>query len=159
MGQMLVQPLVVEAGAFLVVGIKTRTTHRIEAIAHTARIPALWRKFAAESVSAKLRDRVADPTVIGVYSEYKDADRGPYSLLIGHKVRTLDDPPPGMSGVAVPAGRYLLVTATGSIAEPPFAAWQEINRLFALSHEFERGYTIDYEVHHSDSAEIYVALR
>ena len=49
----LMHPVVVATDAFLVVGIKARTTHRIEAVSQTAKIPALWRRFSVEDISSK----------------------------------------------------------------------------------------------------------
>jgi len=155
---MLMQPVVVTTDAFPVVGVRTRTTHRIEAVTQTARIPVLWRRFFVDDVSAKIPERLPVSDVIAVYTDYENDDHGPYSLLIGHKVGTLDRTPKGMAGVLVPAGRYLCFTANGPLPETSVAAWQEIRQFFALSHEYERAYTVDYEVHRPDTIEIYVAV-
>jgi predicted transcriptional regulator YdeE len=156
---MLMQHVVVTTDAFLVVGVRTRTTQRIEAVPQTARIPALWRRFFVDDVSAIIPARLANADVIAIYSNYENEDRGPYSLLIGRKVETLDQIPKGMNGMLAPAGRYLCFTANGPLPETPIAAWQEIRQFFALSHEYERAYTVDYEVHHADAIEIYVAVK
>ncbi len=97
--------------------------------------------------------------MIAVYADYQSGDRGPYSLLIGHKVRTLDQTPKGMAEVLVPAGRYLCFTVTGPSPAAPTLAWQEIRQFFELSHEYERAYTADFEVHGSDDIEICVAVK
>jgi predicted transcriptional regulator YdeE len=152
------QPVVVAADAFPVVGVKTRTTHRIEAVGQTARIPALWRRFFVDDVSAKIPERLSAADIVAVYTGYENDDRGPYSLLIGRKVGTLDQIPKGMAGVLVPAGRYLCFTAKGPSPETPIAAWQDIRQFFSLSHEYERAYTVDFEVHRPDAIEIYVAV-
>ena len=160
---LLMRPVAVATDAFLVVGIRVRTTHRIEAIEQTAKIPALWRRFCADDVSAKIPDRLSDPAVIAVYADYENDDRGPYSLLIGHKVRTLDQVPQGMAGVRIPAARYLCFTAGGPAPAAPAAAspaaWQEVRQFFECSHEYERGYTADYEVHRSDEVDICIAVK
>lgn len=153
------QPVAVATGAFLVVGIRARTTHRIEAIGQTAKIPALWRRFFAEDIAAQILERLPDPAAIAVYANYENGDRGPYSLLIGHKVQTLDRTPKGLSGVPVPAGRYLRFTVEGSLPETPAAGWQEIRKYFELTHEYERAFTADFEVHSSQAVEIYVAVK
>jgi predicted transcriptional regulator YdeE len=153
------QPVAVATDAFLVVGIRARTTHRIEAVEQTAKIPALWQRFLVDGVSNKIPERLPEPAAIAVYSEYENDDRGPYSLLIGHKVRTLDQTPKGMAGVLVPAGRYLCFTVIGPLPDAPRASWQEICRFFDLSHEYERAYTIDFEIYRPDEIEIYVAVK
>jgi predicted transcriptional regulator YdeE len=153
------QPVAVATDAFLVVGIRARTTHRIEAVDQTAKIPALWQRFFVDGVSNKIPERLPEPAAIAVYSEYENDDRGPYSLLIGHKVRTLDQTPKGMAGVLVPAGRYLCFTVIGPLPDAPRASWQEIRRFFDLSHEYERAYTVDFEIYRPDEIEIYVAVK
>jgi predicted transcriptional regulator YdeE len=154
-------PVVVATDAFLVVGIKARTTHRIEAVSQTAKIPALWRRVSVEDISSQIPARLSDPAVIVVYADYESDDRGPYSLLIGHKVRTLDHTPRGMAGVSVPAGRYLCFTFAGPLpgAGTSATAWQEIRQFFDLSHEHERAYTSDFEVHGPDEIKIFVAVK
>jgi predicted transcriptional regulator YdeE len=153
----LMQPVAVATDAFLVVGIKARTTDRIEAVGQTARIPALWRRFFVDDISSQIPEQLADSAVIAVYVDYAD-DRGQYSLLIGRKVQTLDRTPKGMAGVLVPAARYLCFTIGGPLSEAPVDAWQEIRQFFALSHEYERAYTTDFEIHRPNEVEIYVAL-
>jgi predicted transcriptional regulator YdeE len=153
------QPVVVCVDAFLVVGIRARTTHRIEAVGQTAKIPALWRRYSVDDVGAQIPHRLPDPAVIGVYVDYESDDRGPYSLVIGHKVQALDHVPKGMAGVQLSGGRYLSFKVSGPLRETPVAAWQEIRRFFGVSHEYERAYTADFEIHGPDEVAIYVAVK
>ncbi len=74
-------------------------------------------------------------------------------------MRTLDQTPKGMAGVLVPAGRYLCFTVIGPLPDAPRASWQEIRRFFDLSHEYERAYTVDFEIYRPDEIEIYVAVK
>ncbi|HUE16634.1 MAG TPA: hypothetical protein VMR25_20840, partial [Planctomycetaceae bacterium] len=55
------QPVAVATDAFLVVGIRARTTHRIEAVEQTAKIPALWQRFLVDGVSNKVPERLPEP--------------------------------------------------------------------------------------------------
>jgi len=153
------QPVVVATDAMLVVGIRVRTTHRIEAVAQTTKIPALWRRFSVDKVVAQIPQRLPDPAVIAVYADYESADRGQYSLWIGHKVQSLDHVPKGLSGVLVPAGPYLCFTIESPMCEAPSAAWRAIQEFFVRSHEYERAYTTDFEVHSADQVAIYVAMK
>ncbi len=152
-------PVAVATDAFLVVGIKTRTTNRIEAIPQMAKISALWRRFIVDDVSSQIPARLADPDIIAVYTEYESDHNGPYTLIIGHKVRTLDQTPAAMGGVLVPAGRYLRFLAEGPMPQALIDAWLEVWQYFDLSHEYERTYTTDFEVHHPNDVEIFVAVR
>lgn len=156
---MFMQPIVVSAGDLLVIGIKVRTTHRIEAVQQTAKIPALWRRFRADKVADHIPDRSTDPAVITVYSDYEQGDSGPYSLLIGRQVATLEHTPQGMSGVWLLPGRYLRFATAGRPFEYPAEAWQEIRQFFALSHEYERAYDTDYEIHSAENVAIYVSIK
>jgi predicted transcriptional regulator YdeE len=153
------QPVDVSAGDTLVAGIKVRTTHRIEAVAQTAKIPALWRRFFVDKLGDQIPDRLPDPAVRAVYSEYEREDSGPFSVVLGHQVTTLEHVPMGMSGVWLLPGRYLRFDVAGQPFEHPADAWQEIRRYFSLSHEYERAYTADYEIHGADGVAIYVSIK
>jgi predicted transcriptional regulator YdeE len=153
------QGVVVSAGDTLVAGINLRTTHRIEAVAQTAKIPALWRRFFVDKVGDQIPDRQAETAVLAVYANYEHDDSGPYSLLIGHRVTTLEQTPKGMSGIWLLPGRYLRFDAAGRSFEYPADAWQEIRRYFSLSHEYERAYTADYEIHGVDGVAIYISIK
>jgi predicted transcriptional regulator YdeE len=153
------KPVVVSAGDFLAAGIKVRTTHRIEAVAQTAKIPALWRKYSADQVGDQIPDPVGDSDVLVVYSDFDHDDSGPYSVLIGRRVTTLEHTPTGMAGVWRLPGRYLRFETAGRPFEYPAEAWQEIRRFFALSHDYERVFEADYEIHNSDGVAIYVSIK
>ncbi len=153
-------PTAVATGAFLVVGLQTRTTNRIEAVPETAKIASLWRKLYADDVSDRIPERVADaPEVIAVYHDYESDHRGKYSLIVGHKVSSLDHTPKEMGGVMVRAGRYLRFPVEGPLPAGIIETWQAIWQFFEVSHEYERAYTTDYEIYRDDGAEIYIAVK
>jgi predicted transcriptional regulator YdeE len=153
-------PTAVATNSFLVVGLRTRTTNRIEAVPETAKISALWGRFYADQVSDQIPDRLSDsPEVVAVYFDYESDHRGQYSLIVGHKVSSLDHTPKEMGGVLVRAGRYLRFPVDGPIPAALIETWQSIWKFFELSHEYERAYTTDYEVYGSDGAEIYIAVK
>jgi predicted transcriptional regulator YdeE len=153
-------PAAVATSAFLVVGLRTRTTNRIEAVPETAKISVLWGRFYADQVSDRIPDRLPDsPEVVAVYFDYESDHRGQYSLIVGHKVSSLDHTPKEMGGVLVRAGRYLRFPVEGPIPAALIETWQSIWKFFELSHEYERAYTTDYEVYGSDGAEIYIAVK
>jgi predicted transcriptional regulator YdeE len=158
MGQ-LMEPVAVASEAFLVVGIKTRTTNRVEAFSETARIPALWRRFRDEKFGEAIPDRLPVGEVVAVYTDFANESRGAYSLVIGRKVRTLDRTPPAMAGVAVRGGRYLCFPIEDRTPEGVHRAWDEVRRYFLYSHENERAFATDFEVHRAESSEIYVSVK
>jgi predicted transcriptional regulator YdeE len=150
---------IVSAGDLLVAGIKARTTHRIEAVAQTAKIPALWRRFLADKAASQIPDRIGDAVVLAVYTDHEREDSGPFSVLLGRQVATLEHVPPGMSGVWVLPGRYLCFEGAGRPFEYPADAWQEIRRFFANSHEYERTFEADYEIHRAETVAVYVSIK
>jgi predicted transcriptional regulator YdeE len=153
-------PTAVATGAFLVVGLRTRTTNRIEAVPETAKISSLWRRFYADGVSARIPDRLAESAeIVAVYFDYESDHRGQYSLIVGHKVSSFDRTPQELGRVLVRAGRYLRFPVEGPMPAALIKAWQEIWRFFEVSHEYERAYTTDYEIHRPNDAEIYIAIK
>jgi predicted transcriptional regulator YdeE len=158
MGQ-LMEPVALACEAFLVVGIKTRTTNRVEAVSETARIPALWRRFRDEKIGEAIPDRLPADEVVAVYTEFENESRGAYSLIIGRKVRKVDRTPQTMAGVTVRGGRYLCFPIEDRTPEGIQHAWDEVRRFFLYSHENERAFATDFEVHRAESSEIYVSVK
>jgi predicted transcriptional regulator YdeE len=153
-------PIAVATGAFLVVGLRTRTTNRIEAVPGMARISPLWRQFHADKVSDLIPFRLADsPEIVAVYFDYESDHRGQYSLIVGHKVSSLDNAPNAMGGVLVRGGRYLRFPVEGPTPAALVAAWHGIWQFFDLSNEYERAYATDYEIHRPNEVEIYVGVK
>jgi predicted transcriptional regulator YdeE len=154
------EPLAVATGAFLVVGLRTRTTNRIEAVPETAKLGPLWRKFYAENISDLIPLRLpASPEIVAVYFDYESDHRGQYSFILGHKVSSLDHAPKEMGGVLVRAGRYLRFPVEGPMPAALIEAWQTIWKFFDLSHEYERAYATDFEIHRPNEVEIYVGVK
>jgi len=153
------EPIAVAADSFHVVGIKTRTTNRIEAAPETAKIPRLWRRYFVDKIGTALTDRLSAEEVIVVYTDFVDEFRGSYNVIIGPKVPTLDHAPKGMAGVAVDAGRYIRFAPEQRTCQCMVETWDEIRRFFRYSHENERAFTTEFEVHRADGWEIYVSVK
>jgi predicted transcriptional regulator YdeE len=153
-------PTAVATSAFLVVGLRTRTTNRIEAVSEMARIPVLWRKFFADNVSDSIPARIPDSAdIVAVYSDYESDHRGQYSLIVGHRVSSLDHIPKGMGGLLVRQGRYLRFPVEGPLPSALIEAWDAIRQFFDLSHEYERAYITDFEIHRPNDVEIFIAVK
>jgi predicted transcriptional regulator YdeE len=113
-------------------------------------------------VSDHIPDRLAEsPEIIAVYFDYESDHRGQYSLIVGHKVSSLDQTPKdkGIGSVIVRAGRYLRFVVEGPLPAAIIETWQTIWQFFEVTHEYERAYTTDYEVYRDDGAEIYIAVK
>jgi predicted transcriptional regulator YdeE len=158
MGQHM-EPVPVATDGFLVVGIRTRTTNRIEAVSETAKIPALWRRYFADKIGEAVPHRISADGVVVVYTNFVDESRGAYTVIIGHKVPALDQSLEGMEVVAVDAGRYLRFDLEDRTCKRMVETWDEIRRFFLYSHENERAFTAEFEVHHADRSEFYVSVK
>jgi predicted transcriptional regulator YdeE len=153
-------PIAVATGAFLVVGLRTRTTNRIEAVAEMAKISPLWRKFCDDKVSDDIPHRLAGSSeVIAVYFDFETGYQGQYSLIVGHKVSSLDNIPKDMGGVLVRGGRYLRFPVGARTVPALIEAWQSVWQFFDLTHEYERTYATDYELYRGDEVEIFVGVK
>jgi predicted transcriptional regulator YdeE len=150
----------VATGGFLVVGLRTRTTNRIEAVPRTAKIVPLWQKFCDDKISDRVPQRLPGSSeVIAVYFDFKSGYQDQYSLIVGHKVSSLDNVPKDMGGVLVRSGRYLRFPVEARTVPALLDAWRAIWQFFDLSDEYERTYGTDYELYRGDEVEIYVGVK
>jgi predicted transcriptional regulator YdeE len=154
------EPVAVATGAFLVVGLRTRTTNRIEAVPEMAKIVRLWQRFFDQKVSDRVPHRLAGSSeIVSVYFDFKSGYQDQYSLIIGHKVSSLDNLPPDMAGVLVRGGRYLRFPVEARTVTALVDAWKAIWQFFELTDEFEQTYGTDFEVYNGDEVEIYVGVK
>jgi len=147
---------------FAVVGIQTDTSYQNEIDPATGKIGPLWQKFFAESIGQNIPNRKDQDTIYGVYTNYKSDYRGLYSLTIGAEVNLLDEIPPGMLIVEIPAASYLVFTAEGEMPQAIISAWNEIWMYFSTHTSQQRAYTTDFEVYdanHPQRVEIYIAVK
>jgi predicted transcriptional regulator YdeE len=64
-----------------------------------------------------------------------------------------------MGGVLVRAGRYIRFPVEGPMPAALVEAWQTIWQVFDLSHEYERAYATDFEIHRPNEVEIYIGVK
>jgi predicted transcriptional regulator YdeE len=116
---------VIEQQAFWVVGIQIRTSNAKELTAARA-IPKQWEKFSREGMAEKIPHKVGS-TIYAVYTDYDSNRDGEYDLIIGMRVSSASEVPPGMVPKKVPSGRYAIVTsAQGAVAQVVPKAWQQV---------------------------------
>ncbi|GIW25554.1 GyrI-like domain-containing protein [Meiothermus sp.] len=145
---------------FFVAGYEVRTSHATEANPQTAKIPALWEKIERGELELLIPKRLAKGKPFVVYYNYQDPPSGPYSVLLGYQVIGQDDVPPGLSGLNVPGGRYLMFTAQGPRPESVLRTRQEIEAYFRQPGAPRRAYTFDYEVYeNSQRVSLFVAIQ
>jgi len=140
-----VQPKIVEQQEFQVIGILVRTNNAKEMSGQGA-IGALWGRFFKEGILGKIPNKV-DSTIYAVYTNYESDRNGEYDFIIGAKVSSTTDVPPGMVARKVAKGPYEVVTTTNGPAEQVVPkAWQEVWSLEDKK-QLSRAYKTDFEVY------------
>ncbi len=141
------KPVRTTESGFFVAGYQVRTHPGLEADPQQAKLPALWRQMESGALERLLPRRLARGKPFVVYFDYEEPPQGAYSVLLGYQVVGQADVPPGLGGLYVPAGRYLMFTALGPKPQAPAQAWREIRAYFAQPGAPPRAYTYDFEVH------------
>lgn len=153
-------PVVKSLPEFKVVGIEIRTSNAAEMNAASAKIPGLWGRFYQEKIPTTIARAKTDARVVGVYSNYASDHNGLYSVLAGVEVSTLDAIPQGMTGIAIPAGTYLVFAAHGSMPQALIETWGTIWAYFTPEQKNQRTYTYDFELYQApDRVDIHIAVR
>ena len=142
------------------VGIAVRTTNQQEMNPATAKIGGLWERYFQELIANKISNNTSFESTLAAYTKYESDYNGAYDLIVGREVNSLSSIPAGMTGVTIPAGRYLRFTATGSMPKALIDTWTYIWKYFSKSSQYQRAYTTDYEVHESNNkVDIYIAIK
>jgi predicted transcriptional regulator YdeE len=148
----------------IAIGIGARTRNADELDARAARIPALWGRFFAEGVAAKVTTLAgagahAAP-VVGVYSEYESDHAGAYSLVAGVIAGERTAVPPGMCKVVIPAGSYLVFRGRGEMPRVVADTWRAVWEHFADASRGRRAYAVDFELYPEPGVvEVYVSVK
>jgi|SRR5271167_3161296 len=160
------EPRIVEQQEFTVIGIQVRTDNAKEMTGRGA-IPKQWARFFSEGVADKIPNKV-DSTIYAVYTGYASDRNGEYDFIIGMKVSSVSDVPPGMVAKKVPKGRFAIVTsAKGPVAQVVPQTWQ---RVYSLEDNKQlggaRAYKADFEVYDQRSqnpqdsqVDLYIGLK
>jgi predicted transcriptional regulator YdeE len=140
-------PVKVEAQkTFNVVGIAVRTNNAAEA-GGSGEIPKIWQRFVKQEIAAKIPNR-ADQDLIVVNTDYQSDQNGEYTYLIGARVTSTDDIPPGLTLKEIPEGRYAVIpTDKGPFSSIIPKAWQRIWAMSAKELGGDRAFQADYEVY------------
>lgn len=153
------KPQLLATPEILLIGIETRTSNRDEMTPATAKIPALWGRFFQEGMAERIPTRKPDGFTIGAYTKYESDHTGPYSLLIGPEVTSIESIPRGMASLMIPAGEFLVFNAQGPMPKALIDTWMAIWNYFHDGAKHRRLYTTDYEVHRSaDRVDVHIAV-
>jgi predicted transcriptional regulator YdeE len=158
-------PRIVRQAGFTVIGVAARTNNAREATADGV-IGKQWARFMQDSVLAKIPNKL-DHSVVAVYTDYASDHTGDYTFILGAKVSSATDVPPGMVAKTIPAGRYAVFTSekgAGPTVVPEL--WMKINSLPKSASGGDRVYRADFEIYDERSADpqnlqmdVYVGIR
>ncbi len=148
--------------SFTVAGIQTRTSNARETTTD-ALIPAMWARLMNENLLSRIPKRV-DSRVIALYTDYESDKNGLYTYVLGAKVSSVKDLPPGMTWRTVESGTYAMFTAQGG--PPPQMVVDLWKRIWSLEKpgSLHRAYKTDFEVHYGPAdpakaqVDVYVGL-
>lgn len=153
------KPFRTSESGFFVVGLEARTTNAAERDPQSAKIPALWQRFASADFYGRVPHKMAKEKPFAVYYNYQSDADGAYSVVVGYQVPGVDDTPADLTGLRVPGGRYLMFTANGDPTQAVPAAWAYIWDYFKQPGAPKRAYTYDYEVYEGPiKTQIFIAL-
>ena len=152
------KPKIVEQSEFSIIGIQVRTSNAKE-MTGQGDIPKQWSKFYKEGMADKIPNKL-DSTIYAVYTNYASDYNGEYDFIIGMKVSSAADVPPGMVVKKIPNGRFAIITsAKGPVEQVVPQAWQ---RVYSLDEGKQlggaRAYKADFEVYDQRSQDPQGAL-
>jgi predicted transcriptional regulator YdeE len=151
-GDVLSTPKIVEQPGFTVIGISARTTNATE-MSGKGVIGQQWARFVKEGLLDKIPHR-ADSSILAVYTDYESDANGAYTYILGAKVASADDVPPGMVTRKIPAARYAVFTSEkGSVEKVVPETWSRIWALPKSAPGGNRAYQADFEVYDQRAAD------
>ena len=158
-------PRIVREPGFTVIGISARTTNATE-MSGRGLIGNEWSRFMKDGLLGKIPHRT-DTNILALYTDYESDHAGAYTFILGAKVSSRDNVPPGMVIKEVPPGKYaVFTTARGPAAKVVPQSWQQINSLPKSAPRGDRTYQCDFEVYGPGAADpqhaqvdIYVGIR
>ena len=150
--------------SFTVMGIEARTSNARE-MSGDGPIGKLWARLQSEDFLSRIPDR-ADSRVVALYTDYETDKDGPYTYVLGTKVSSTKDIPPGMVARKVDSGTYATFSAQGRPpAQMVVDLWKQIWSL-EKPDQIHRAYKTDFEIYDGGPADpskahvtIYVGLK
>jgi predicted transcriptional regulator YdeE len=151
-GDIQLTPKIVEQAEFIVIGISARTTNANE-MSGKGVIGQAWGRFMSESLLSKIPNKV-DSNVLAVYTDYESDANGAYTFILGAKVSSADNVPPGMVAKKIQAARYAVFTSEkGPVAKVVPETWSRIWALPKSAPGGSRAYQADFELYDQRAAD------
>ena len=157
-------PKIVEQTEFTVIGISIRTSNAKE-ISGKGVIAQQWDRFMKEGLLSGIPNKV-DSNILAVYTDYESDANGVYTHIIGARVSSAADVPPGMVAKQVPAGKYaVFISEKGFVGKVVPQTWSRIWATPRSSLGGNRAYRADFELYdqraadpHNAEVDIYVGI-
>lgn len=154
------EPKLITRDAFTAAGIEVRTDNAREMNPATARIAGLWQRFFQENIPGSLPDKKPAGVPLGIYTDYESDHSGGYTLIAGMETAQAGMTPAGMRVVTIPAGKYLVFTASGAMPQALIETWGTVWTYFSSNPRYTRAYTTDFEEYLSDDkVAVYIAVK
>jgi predicted transcriptional regulator YdeE len=158
-------PKVVNEGGFAVIGIQTRTSNAREMTPEGV-IAQQWGRYMQENLAAQIPNK-ADSSVVAVYADYASDQNGEYTFVIGARVKSVTEIPPGMVAKKIPAGRYALFTSEkGPVEKIVVETWQKVWSVAKSAPGGDRAFKTDFEIYDHRAAnprdaqvDVYVGIK
>ena len=139
-------PKIIDKDAFAVIGISARTSNRKEVTADGVIGPA-WARFFQESLLTKIPHK-ADQNIVAVYADYASDHNGEYTYVLGARVTSDAQVPPGMVVKKIPAQKFAVFTSEkGPASKVVPQLWMKINSLPKTAVGGDRLYKADFEIY------------
>lgn len=152
-------PVPTQIDSIAVIGQQIRTSNAREMDPDTAQISRLWTHVYTDNLFGQIPHLLGDMTPIAVYTDYESDHRGDYALVVSGGVAKIDTVPQSLTALTIPAGRYLVFTANGTLPQAVIDAWGQIWAYFEGEAPYTRLYTCDFEHYRSEnSVDIYIAI-
>lgn len=149
-------PTLVHIDSFIISGIKTRTDNNNELVPAQAKLPLLWGNFFNQNVPGKIKDKVEQSPVYGVYTNYDSDQRSTFDVIAG--VKTTAAPKKEFVSTEIQGGNYLVFENKGQIPQIVMKTWLNVWNYFDEPQSITRLYTTDFEVYGKESVAIYIAV-
>ena len=125
---------------FSVIGISVRITNENRQSAKD--IEALWEKFWGEEIQKQIPSKVNDD-IYAVYTDYETDFNGPYTLVIGLPVSSLENIPKDFVGISIEKDVYEEFVSKGKMPEAVLKTWMGIWQ----NKDLKRTYNADFTIH------------
>ena len=149
--------LTINLAPFSVIGIAVRTANQNGQ--SQSDIGELWQRFFNDHIRDRIPHKVSND-IYCIYTDYESDANGPYTVILGCKVSSLEVIPEGFVGKAIPETKFQLYRSTGKLPDSVLATWRYIWQA-----PIKRRYLADFDVYgeksqdpHNTEVETYLSV-